>query len=291
MSKDKDNLKDPLKEEHDAKWAFLESLKLYPTIESMSWYNRALGKGLIVARHELKTLDVNKPTPDLAATVHRIVYGSLFHWAGEFRQQGLGFVNAEFSRHPDVPGSPFQRIEEHLQIAGSKFAVAFQREGVETKAAAMAEYHHRFEQIHPLLIGNGVVGRLILDEQARRGLGAERPLELERDVKYLGSLRLADKGIQTTELRDLILASSATQLPSLERAERDMAEAETEARRWLSALAERGTDFKLSDFSFPNEGWEEALDAELRALQDERQETLIKRQRGQERDNDFSHEH
>ena len=59
---------------------------------------------------------------------------------------------------------------------------------------SLAEAHHRFEQIHPFLDGNGRTGRLLLNLVLVR-LGYAPAIVYKRDrTKYLQALRSADVG-------------------------------------------------------------------------------------------------
>ncbi len=84
---------------------------------------------------------------------------------------------------PDVPAAMHDWIDDVHRIGASA-------QTIESLAAA----HHRFEQIHPFLDGNGRAGRLLLNLLLVR-LGYAPAIVYKRDrTKYVQALRKADAG-------------------------------------------------------------------------------------------------
>jgi fido (protein-threonine AMPylation protein) len=232
MPNEKPNSPDLTSEEYQEKWEFLQSLRLKPEAKSLELYDRILSQGIEAARSYLKDQPVNAPTLEMMKDVHKIVYSRLFEWAGEVRQPGLGFVvSSEANLNPYVPAARWTEVKERLEKVCQKYSADVQKEGVVAKAEAMAEFHHEFETIHPFVLGNGIVGRLVLDEQAAREFNLKTPLQLDRP-KYEAELANMDKGAARGQLRDHILGA-AGQTPSLERADQDIAAGIREANQRL----------------------------------------------------------
>jgi fido (protein-threonine AMPylation protein) len=221
MPSEKPKSPDLTSEEAQAKWELLQSIGLKADVESLAMYQRRLNQGIEGAKRFLEGEPVHEPTPEMLKQAHKIVYSGLFNWAGEFRQPGLGFVESEQSRNPAVPGAHWSEIEKQMQKLCQQCAAGLKQEDIALKADAMATFHHGFEAAHSFVIGNGVVGRLVLDAHARQQLNHESTVRLDKP-EYLGQLALMDVGAAKGELRDHILGATG-QTPSLQQADRDIA--------------------------------------------------------------------
>jgi hypothetical protein len=68
-------------------------------------------------------------------------------------------------------------------------------QGKDQKVAALAQFHHRFLQIHPFIDGNGRVARILLDQAARELLNQGISAEFTNNVRaYYAGLVQADTG-------------------------------------------------------------------------------------------------
>jgi Fic family protein len=104
---------------------------------------------------------------------------------GSFREHDIAPFPAGMTPPPwiDVPSAIRTWVDDLSKIADEN-----------PRIEAIARAHHRFEQIHPFLDGNGRTGRLVLNLMLVR-LGYAPAIVYKRDrARYLASLRSADRG-------------------------------------------------------------------------------------------------
>lgn len=119
--------------------------------------------------------------------------------------------------YPDVPGEMEELLKAARINAGS----------IEELLQKTAEFHMRFERIHPFADGNGRIGRMIMNQQLlNNGL---LPIAIDPASKYRQSFRVYDKN---KDLSPLIHLIAARELESIERvSELSEKRERTEARR------------------------------------------------------------
>ena len=136
---------------------------------------------------------------DKIKELHRMIFGEVHNWAGEFRKPTEGVKIGKYH------GADSARIESELLVTikqvnwilGRQLEDTYLREDL-APAAAIAHCHVRLERIHPFRDGNGRSGRLILTSQVKEAFNSDLVL-LDRRA-YLAALRSADEG----ELRPLV---------------------------------------------------------------------------------------
>lgn len=134
---------------------------------------------------------------ELIRQTHLRLMNTLIANAGEYRQHGVTIVGS------------LARLISHPQIGAylAEWVADVARKGSAVSLACLAEWHARFERIHPFSDGNGRTGRLLLFVQALQA-GLMPPLVLkERKRAYYHCLERADLDGDLAPL-ELFLAES-----------------------------------------------------------------------------------
>jgi Fic-DOC domain mobile mystery protein B len=130
-----------------------------------------------------------------AQRLHKQMFGDVWKWAGEFRQQNLNL------------GCDWHQVSMQLQTALDDLAF-WEEQGDPLLDQAM-RLHHRTVRIHPFLNGNGRWARMLANIWLRRHghaitnwpeetIGAKSPIRDE----YIAAIRAADEGDEDP-LKDL----------------------------------------------------------------------------------------
>ncbi len=218
-------------------WKTLQSLGLWPDVDSLETYEKRVYKGLQQAREHLKDLRAHgqiNPSPDLVSTLHRHVFGAVFPWAREFRQPDLAQGQTVEAGVPGIDKyAHWQNISDGLKsIQHENVGLLFGKDGKQTteeqKAEAIALYRHGFERVCPFTIGNKPIVDLIIDELAlqsfknvkERGISISQNLDNQAFRDALGEF---DQKHNIAPLRDQILgAAGAADNHMLKQADRDI---------------------------------------------------------------------
>jgi fido (protein-threonine AMPylation protein) len=124
--------------------------------------NRVLTEGEVRGRvwiHEnarSATSQVRAPLPEEIFELHRVMFGSVFDWAGTPRTADHGPGGIVHVRWPHVR-------EELHKLAGDAAAWVSSMACSDVRAIAgvVADFHHRFQWIHPFPDTNGRTGRVL----------------------------------------------------------------------------------------------------------------------------------
>ncbi|MBF0354447.1 MAG: Fic family protein [Alphaproteobacteria bacterium] len=125
----------------------------------------------------------NEPfTSSDVCNLHRLILGSIFEWAGEYRRADLACKGIKWCRAKFIlyEMSNFRRMLERM----TPFSPSLSRQEVLSR---LAEIHGELIVIHPFLDGNGRTARLLCDlllmqaEYPPIRLGAFDEQEVQRD--------------------------------------------------------------------------------------------------------------
>eukprot|EP01136_Pigoraptor_vietnamica_P012428 Opistho-1_new@52345 len=127
--------------------------------------NRLEAEGFINAYIFIGELEIEQISLDiyLLLEIHKIVFESLYDWAGKFREHevSVGTINL----------TPFPKIREEIyrlcEDINAHILYCLQlNEDLQRKEEALkllADAHHRFVCIHPFTNGNGRMGRILVN--------------------------------------------------------------------------------------------------------------------------------
>lgn len=126
-------------------------------------------------------------------TLHKDIAGSLFDWAGRFRD-----TNVQVGQH--IPPS-FYEVPAYIQLycddLSTRLSNVEKTTNVKETAELLAWADWRFQWIHPFRDFNGRVGRILLTAilfRLKLPPVETASVEPEEKEEYLNALRLADKG-------------------------------------------------------------------------------------------------
>lgn len=165
----------------------------------------------VVERMEMPTSSLSMA---MLCWLHRIVtedFGVSEAVRGRFRAVqvwigGPGSTPADASYVPPPPEQIASRVTDFLAWWHKRHA-ELREAGKLDIAMGLADFHHRFLQIHPFLDANGRVARLLLDQAARELLNQGIGRELSANPgEYYVALRQADEG-ELEPLFQRVLAS------------------------------------------------------------------------------------
>lgn len=132
-------------------------------------------------------------TTDWICTLHKDIAGSLFDWAGRFRD-----VNVQVGQHS--PPS-FYEVPAFMQLycddLSTRLSNAEKAANVKAIAELLAWADWRFQWIHPFRDFNGRIGRILLTAilfKLKLPPAETASVEPDENEEYLKALRLADKG-------------------------------------------------------------------------------------------------
>jgi len=140
----------------------------------------------------LNWLERTKPnkllTSEFMQTLHRRMFGSVWRWAGKFRQSDKNI------------GSPWWNIPEDLKNLCRDVEVWIENSTYSSDEVAI-RFHHRLVQVHPFPNGNGRHGRLMADLLIENVMGKRRFTWGGADLtgksdsreRYIKALRAADE--------------------------------------------------------------------------------------------------
>ncbi len=189
----------------------IHRLGLSKEIRGLSEYRQAIGIGLSEARANYANMRLlSDPSLEKIQGIHRTIFGKAYpSWAGKFRRVGEVVKIAGFK------GADSIRIEPELQVTfmQTKWILGQELRDEDLNedlapAAAIAQFHLRFERIHPFRDGNGRAGRVILTCQAKEAFNFD--LELTDRIDYILAIREADEG----ELRGLVNLIRGSKAPT-----------------------------------------------------------------------------
>jgi fido (protein-threonine AMPylation protein) len=136
----------------------------YDQVEPYLSEGEGEGRAWILSRlHELRENNVaivdRTPSPYDLLDLHRVMYGTLFEWAGSTRQKECGPGGIANITWPDVRVELKKLMDDlHTWV---EVALAEQPDPeAETIARIVADAHHRFQWIHPFEDTNGRTGRV-----------------------------------------------------------------------------------------------------------------------------------
>lgn len=162
--------------------------------------NALEAKGLTEAELFVFGLDTDEPlTTSLILTIHKIAFGELYDWAGQWRIVDVRVGQLE----PPPPNQVLQRMYQFLDNLNFKLSVARTEDD---HLDCLIYAHYEFIRIHPFNNGNGRTGRLLMNMVAL--LTGYRPLQLyhregESRKVYINAMKAADSGDYSL-LRSLI---------------------------------------------------------------------------------------
>ena len=114
-------------------------------------------------------------TPEEVKDLHRHLFGTLYEWAGDFRQYTTGRGQAPFAQP--------ERIEPALQNLMGELRSENHLQGLDRTdfARRAAHYANEFNAVHPFVEGNGRVTRLLVKDLATNAGYAFDLTPIERD--------------------------------------------------------------------------------------------------------------
>jgi fido (protein-threonine AMPylation protein) len=156
-----------------------------------------------VVRAEAFLLDLELPvelTTGLLLDIHRVTFGHLYDWAGQWRRSNPNVGNFVPPSYQQVPPLMYQFVEE----------VQYRQQQVQDEAQVvqlLAYAHHRLVAIHPSTNGNGRMARLLTNLLAFLH-GYQDVVLYAREAgdsrkKYLQAMRLGET-YDYSELENLI---------------------------------------------------------------------------------------
>lgn len=135
--------------------------------------------------HLIKTID-----DELSETLIKALHYCLK--AGVFEDRANGYAIGDYKQKINIAGDTETSLPEN--VAGDMRELLAWYYKQEKTVAVLAEFHARFEKIHPFQDGNGRVGRLILFRESL--LNDTCPIIIEdiQRLKYIRSLKAAQNG-------------------------------------------------------------------------------------------------
>lgn len=175
----------------------IDSTRYFETVQGIKSYSEIYEIiAVSVAKAIEKIIDALpesiRITTDWICTLHKDIAGSLFDWAGRFRD-----VNVQVGQH--IPPS-FYEVPAHMQLycddLSTRLSNAELSPHVKEIAELLAWADWRFQWIHPFRDFNGRIGRILLSAILfRLKLPPIETASVEPGKKeeYLKALRLADR--------------------------------------------------------------------------------------------------
>lgn len=147
--------------------------------------------------HLIKTID-----DELSETLIKALHYCLK--AGVFEDRANGYAIGDYKQKINIAGDTETSLPEN--VAGDMRELLAWYYKQEKTVAVLAEFHARFEKIHPFQDGNGRVGRLILFRESL--LNDMCPIIIEdiQRLKYIRSLKAAQNG-NNEDLINLFVAN------------------------------------------------------------------------------------
>ncbi len=176
----------------------IDSTRYFETVQGIKSYSEICEIIAVSAVKAIETIIDTIPqkiqfTTDWICTLHKYIAGSLFDWAGRFRD-----VNVQVGQH--TPPS-FYEVPAFMQLYCDDLSTRLlnvENAGtVREVAELLAWADWRFQWIHPFRDFNGRIGRILLTailfklKLPPAETASVEPGEMEQ---YLKALRLADKG-------------------------------------------------------------------------------------------------
>ncbi|MCM1172516.1 MAG: Fic family protein [Clostridium sp.] len=135
--------------------------------------------------HLIKTMDETL-SEELVKALHYCLK------AGVFEDRINGYAIGDYKKKPNIVGDITTSLPKDVANDMKELLVWYDNQ--EKSVKVLAEFHARFEKIHPFQDGNGRVGRLILFRESLLNGMCPIIIEDEQRMRYVQSLRLAQSG-------------------------------------------------------------------------------------------------
>jgi len=215
----------------DTEWQRLQSIDLFREIKTPLHYLQAVEQGMSRGKVLLSGFTSNGSfSIGQIRSLHWTVFKEVHPWAGKLREVELKKEGRTFS-------SP-KLIRDDLDFLNTKVGMKFIGGDLNKKATHLAAYAVGFEQIHPVLDGNRIIGRLMLEELAKETFNAK--IDLSSDMKvYLEGLKLGvEKGNLSVLSKQILEHCNMSRNAEVQAIERQTREALSELTRRAQSMTQ-----------------------------------------------------